>query len=171
MKSLERQHHQKDQIKDTTFSSLKSIVSDGLKWLPLCQGRENHGEHQQVNEILEFLAVFKWREISLWLLAHIADLNLLMRPQVRLVSWSWTRGFHLILPKSGIWPRFLQHYPPPGWGFLICLEPNICHTNLLSPPHQSPIPKCSKYSSTTPNKVFLDTILGPRGLPAGLDLQ
>lgn len=81
-------------------------------------------------------------DISLWLLAHIADLNCHPDHKSGLQAGLEPGGFHLILPKSGISPCFLQHYPLPQAGLLICLEPNICHTNLLSPPpHQSPIPK------------------------------
>ena len=103
-------------------------------------------------------------DISLWLLARAADrrqragktpkcqqiLLLPTRPQVRPVSWSRTRGFHLTPPESGVWFCFLQYYPLPRAGLLICLEPQVCHSDLLSPPH-IPIPdSCSKAPNTPP---------------------
>lgn len=102
------------------------------------------------------------------------ELVLPTRPQVRPVSWSWTRGISSGFPK--VWHlTLLPSAPPPpvGWP-LFHLGPQICHTELLlSPSHISHtrfLFQSSKYPPTTPNKVCL-TPLGPRSAcEAGLTL-
>lgn len=155
----ENQHNDKDQIKDTAFLlSLQFLMASSS--CPLLRKKELHLE-QPVNNwnfrMLNCLNEILWN-IWLWLPSHIAGRRpiagsllsasrtfLSTRPQVRPVSWSWTTGFHLVAPESGIWLCSFQHNPLLQasllvfWGLISIIVTKLDRWPSPHFPHQIPL--------------------------------